>query len=211
MADARAGVDIVVAEAGADQLLDEIGLFIGAARRGDAADRALAIFGLDALELRGGVVDRLVPGDLAPGIADLGADHRLQDAVAMRRVAPGEAALDAGMAMIGLAVLIGNHADELFAAHLRLEGAADAAIGAGRDRRMFGLADRDHRFFGERRGRAGLNAGAAGHAFRLDEGFVLPGATRLLKPRPSIVSANVPCTSSQARTQRLQTMHFAGS
>ena len=31
------------------------------------------------------------------------------------------------------------------------------------------------------------------------------------KPRPSIVSANVPCTSSQARTQREQTMHLVGS
>src|SRR3989442_4271329 len=30
-------------------------------------------------------------------------------------------------------------------------------------------------------------------------------------PRPSIVSANVPCTSSQARTHREHTMHFDGS
>ena len=39
----------------------------------------------------------------------------------------------------------------------------------------------------------------------------MPGETRLSKPRPSIVSAKVPCISSQARTQRLQTMHFDGS
>ncbi len=37
-------------------------------------------------------------------------------------------------------------------------------------------------------------------------------ATILLsKPRPSTVNANVPCTSSQARTQREHTMHFEGS
>jgi len=30
----------------------------------------------------------------------------------------------------------------------------------------------------------------------------------LSKPRPSTVSARVPCTSSQARTQREQTMHL---
>ena len=36
-------------------------------------------------------------------------------------------------------------------------------------------------------------------------------ATCEAKPRPSIVSANVPCTSSQARTQREHTMHFEGS
>jgi hypothetical protein len=39
----------------------------------------------------------------------------------------------------------------------------------------------------------------------------MPAATRLSKPRPEIVSAKVPCVSSQARTQRLQTMHLEGS
>ena len=36
-------------------------------------------------------------------------------------------------------------------------------------------------------------------------------ATLEAKPRPSMVRASVPCTSSQARTQREQTMHFEGS
>ncbi|MGY4486896.1 hypothetical protein ACVWWR_006087 [Bradyrhizobium sp. LM3.2] len=39
----------------------------------------------------------------------------------------------------------------------------------------------------------------------------MPGETRLSKPRPEIVSAKVPWTSSQARTQREQTMHLEGS
>src|SRR5262245_28125051 len=38
-----------------------------------------------------------------------------------------------------------------------------------------------------------------------------PALTRDSKPRPEIVSAKVPCVSSQARTQRLQTMHLDGS
>ena len=42
-------------------------------------------------------------------------------------------------------------------------------------------------------------------------GSSMPAATWLAKPRPSMVSAKVPCTSSQARTQREQTMHFDGS
>ena len=37
------------------------------------------------------------------------------------------------------------------------------------------------------------------------------GDTTESKPRPAMVRANVPCTSSQARTQREQTMHFEGS
>ena len=40
---------------------------------------------------------------------------------------------------------------------------------------------------------------------------VPPGDTFESKPRPWMVSAKVPCTSSQARTQRLQTMHFEDS
>jgi hypothetical protein len=38
-----------------------------------------------------------------------------------------------------------------------------------------------------------------------------PGETCDSKPRPPIVSAKVPWTSSQARTQREQAMHLAGS
>ena len=142
MADAGAGIDVVVAEAAAHQLLHQVGLLVGAARRGDAADRQPAVLGLQALELRGDAVDRHFPGHFAPRLVDGLADHRLQDALAVVGVAPGEAALDAGMAAIGLAVLVGDHAHELLAAHLGLEAAADAAIGAGRDHRMLGLADR---------------------------------------------------------------------
>src|SRR5579872_366723 len=40
---------------------------------------------------------------------------------------------------------------------------------------------------------------------------VPPAETLDAKPRPSMVSANVPCTSSQARTQREHTMHLEGS
>ena len=40
---------------------------------------------------------------------------------------------------------------------------------------------------------------------------VPPAAIAESKPRPSTVSANVPWISSQARTQREQTMHVAGS
>jgi hypothetical protein len=68
MADPRAGIDIVVAETGANELLDEVGLFVGAARRRDAADGVLAVSRLNALELGGGMTDRLVPGNLAPGV-----------------------------------------------------------------------------------------------------------------------------------------------
>ena len=78
MADARAGIDVVIAERRADHLLHQIGFFVGAARRGDAADGIAPVLGLNALELAGGVIDRLVPGHFAPGIGNLGADHGLQ-------------------------------------------------------------------------------------------------------------------------------------
>ncbi len=171
MADARASVGVVIAEAGAGQLLHQIAFLVGAARGGDDADRILAVFGLDFLEAAGGEADRLVPGHDAPGLMNGIADHRLQQTLAVGRVAISEAALDAAVAVIGLAVLPGSHAHDFLAAHLRLEGAADAAIGASGHGRVFGLADLDHRFLGQRRGRAGLNASAAGDAFGFEKGF----------------------------------------
>src|SRR5271163_4152029 len=99
MADAGAGVDIIGAEYGAYEFLNEIGFFVRAARGGDAADRVLAIGRLNALEFGGGVGDRFFPGNFFPRIADLGADHRFQNTLAVRRVTEGEAALHAGMAM----------------------------------------------------------------------------------------------------------------
>ena len=164
--DARAGVDVVIAEARANELLNEITFLVGAARRGDAADGAATVFCLDFLEASGGEGNRLVPRYDAPGLRDFLADHWIEHTVAMVGVAIGEAALDAAMAMIGLAVLPGNHAHDFLAAHFGLEGAADAAIGAGGDRRMLGLADLDDRLLLKRRRWAGLHAGAAGHAFR---------------------------------------------
>src|SRR5512144_3203721 len=61
VADPRAGIDIVVAERSAHQLLDQVRLLVRAPGRRDAADRTPAILRLDALELRRGVRDRLLP------------------------------------------------------------------------------------------------------------------------------------------------------
>src|SRR6202050_979328 len=106
VADTGAGVDVVVAERGADQFLHQESLLIGAARRGDAADRVFAVLGLNALEFGSGVVYRLFPTDFTPFVGDLGADHRLEDTLFVGRITPGKPALDAGMAAIGLAILI---------------------------------------------------------------------------------------------------------
>src|SRR5690606_34752946 len=165
VADARAGIDVVGAEAGADQLLHEEGFLVGAAARGDTAEGAGAVLGLDLVQLVGGVGERLVPADFAPRLVDGLADHRVEDAVLVIGIAVGEAALDARVAAVGLAVLPRDHANELLPAHLGAEGAADAAIGAGGDDRALGKADRLDALLLERIGRAGLDAGAAAHAF----------------------------------------------
>ena len=169
MADAGAGVDIVVAKGGAHHFLQHEDFFVGAARGGDGADGLPAIFRLHPLQFAGRMGDGLIPGNLAPGVCDPRPDHRPGHAVLVGGVAIGEAALDAAMAVIGLAALVGDHADELLALHFRLEGAADAAIGAGRDHGMLGKPMRHHAFLDQRSGGAGLDAGAAGDAFRFEE------------------------------------------
>src|SRR5690606_29804333 len=167
MAHARAGVDVVGAEGRADQLLHQEGLLVGAARGRDAAYRVAAVPGLDAAELGGRILEGLLPADLAPGIRDALADHRPGDAVLVRGIAVGEAALHAGMATVGTAVTVGDHAHHFLALHLGDEGAAHAAVGAGGLHRVGGLADGLHGLLGQRAGRAALHAGAAGHALGL--------------------------------------------
>ncbi len=175
VADAGASVDVVVAEGGANHALHDVDFLVGRARGRDAADGALAVLCLHRLEAVGGVLDGLVPGDLAPGIGDLLADHRVEDAILVGGVAEREAALDAGVALVGAAVLVGDHAHDALALHLGLEGAADAAVGAGGDDAVLGLALLDDRFLDQGRGGAGLDAGAARDALGLQEVLVHAG------------------------------------
>src|ERR1700742_4951037 len=59
-------------------------------------------------------------------------------------------------------------------------------------------------------GHAATHAPHEPHSDSMNGTFSL-AATRDSKPRPAMVSANVPCVSSQARTHRLQTMHLEAS
>ena len=164
MADAGAGIRIIVHKHGAGQFLHQIGFFIGAARRGDHAHRMTPMLVDQTLHAVRGEGHRLIPRHFLPRIVDVLADHRVQDAILVAGIAIGEAALDAGMATVGLAVLVRDHPHQFVAAHLGFERTADAAIGAGGDDGTFRRADLDDRFFLQRGGRAGLHAGTAGHA-----------------------------------------------
>ena len=175
MADTRAGVDVVGAQCRTDQLLDEEDFLVRAARRRDATDRLLAVLRLDAAELGGGIGEGLIPADLLPRVGDLAADHGPGDAVLVGRIAIGKAALDAGMAAVGLAIAARHHAHDFLALDLGIEGTADAAVGAGRLHDLLGLADLQQRLLGERTGRAGLDTGAAGDALGVHEPLVLAG------------------------------------
>ena len=63
----------------------------------------------------------------------------------------------------------------------------------------------------QRRRRAGLHAGAARDALGVQEALARARRHLGVEATALIVSANVPCISSQARTQREQTMHLVGS
>src|ERR1700704_5136423 len=110
-----------------------VALFVGAPRRGAPADRSRAVPLLDVEHPTGDGTDRLVPLDLTPRVGDLLANHRAQHPVRVRCVAEREPPLDTRVALVGAAILVGHHADHLVTAHLRLERAADAAVGARGD------------------------------------------------------------------------------
>src|SRR5690606_776520 len=113
---------------GANQLLHQIGLFVGAARGGDTAHGVTTVLILNATELGGGVVESLLPGHFLPGVGDLLANHGGQDSILVRGVTPGETTFHAGVATIGLAVFPGRHANDLVALHFGLEATTHAAV-----------------------------------------------------------------------------------
>ena len=77
------------------------------------------------------------------------------------------------MPLVGMAILVGRHADYGVAIQFRMEGAADAAVSAGRRHAALWRTQFDHRLLDQRLGRAVLHAGAAGDAIGVHEGLRL--------------------------------------
>ncbi|KAG1382532.1 hypothetical protein G6F59_017847 [Rhizopus arrhizus] len=78
------------------------------------------------------------------------------------------------MPAVGLTVFPRHPAHDFLARHFGREPAAHAAVGAGGHNRVLGLAHHDDGLFLQGRGRTGLHARAAGHAFAVQERLVLP-------------------------------------
>ena len=144
MAEPGAVIDVVVAEALADQLLEEIGLLVGAFGRAEAGDRLPAVSLCQRGEAAGGDVERLVPACLAEmrqrvgridvqplGRRILAADQRPGQPVRVVDIVEAEAALDAKPALVRRAV---DALDLFHPAVLDLQAdlAADAAERADR-------------------------------------------------------------------------------
>ena len=207
VAQPRAVIDIVGAEAGAHQLLEQIGLLVRALGRAEAGERARAVAVADFDETGGGAVERLLPGRLAEMRPRIGridqivgsladavlADHRLGQAVRIADIVEAEAALDAQPVLVRRSVLAAD-VDELVVLDLIGELAADAAIRAHAVDLAVGLAFVDVVVVDQRRrhqraGRAGLHAFAAGDAGR--------GAHRIVEVEHDLfaVAARRPCRS----------------
>ena len=146
VADPGAGVDVVVAERRAHHLLDDVDLFVGAARRGDAADRADAVLGPGSRGTAGPRSRSPRPSSASRhSSCDRLAHQRSHHPVVVAGVAVGEPALDARVALVRAAVLRRHHPDDLVALDLGLERAADAAVGAGRHHAAGRHAEHDDR------------------------------------------------------------------
>src|SRR5262249_49517364 len=115
-------------------------------------------------------------------VGDLLAHQWLQHPVRVAGVAEREPALHAGVALVRAAVLVRDHPDQLVAARLGLERAADAAVGAGGEDRAGRHGEHDDRLLLQRRGRAGLHARAAGDALGVKERLARAWGDPGLKP-----------------------------
>ena len=79
----------------------------------------------------------------------------------MGGIGKGKAPLHTGVALIGLAILMGRHANHGIALHLSLEGTAHTTVCTGCYHFMLGLAQFNNTVFGEGRGRTGIDTGTA--------------------------------------------------
>ena len=175
VAEARAMVHIVGAEAGADQFLEEIGFLVRALGGAEAGERPAPMRLLRRHEPGGGPAKRLLPACLAemrqrPGGIDIHAlgralapDQRLRQPFGMGDVVEPEPALDAEPLLVGGAVAALD-GDQPFAADRIGDLAADAAIGAHAVHPPVGRRRADRRLRHQRACGAGLHALAAGHA-----------------------------------------------
>src|SRR5690606_38635839 len=132
VAHARAIVDRVGPDHRARELLHQIVLFVGAARRADQRDRLGAVLIANRSQPRGDQIERLVPAGLAELTGFPVLDQRRAQAIVGVGELVGEAALDAGVANVGRALLARRDVDDPLVLDVDIERAADATIRAGR-------------------------------------------------------------------------------
>ena len=190
MAQPRAVIDIVGAEAGAHQLLEQVGFLVRALGRAEAGERLDPLLVADPDQPPGRDVERLLPGSFAEMRERVGGidlvvgilfrirqpHQRLGQPVRMMDVIEAETALDAEPVVVGRPVAALG-VDDLVVLDLVGDLTADAAertqrvdlpVGIGHA----GLVRVEHHRRHQRAGRTGLHAFAAGDAGRFTHRIV---------------------------------------
>src|SRR5437764_1700406 len=183
-------IDVVGAEAGAHQLLEQIRFLVRTLGRAETGERLGALLVADLDQALSCDVERLLPGSFAEVRERIGRidlivgillsvrqpHQRLGQAMRMMDVVETEAALDAEAVVIGRAVAAFG-IDHLFVLDLIGDLTADAAERAKRIDLPVGIRDAglfliQHYRGHQRAGRAGLHAFAAGDAGRFTHRIV---------------------------------------
>ena len=142
VAQACAVIDVIRPEAGAHQLLHQVGLLVGTLRRAEARQRLAAVAAANLRESAGGDIERLFPGCLAKVGVRIGridfslgvlggvvaADERHFQPVRVLDVVEPKAAFDAQAVVIGRTVT-SLHRDDLIVLYLIGDLATDTAVG----------------------------------------------------------------------------------
>ncbi len=176
-------VHVVGPEPGAHQLLEQVGLLVGALRGAEARQGGRAFPVADPLEPGGGEVQCLLPARLAEaaeGIRRVQPQERLLGGVRPPDQGHGEAlgmvdiveavtTLDAQPPTVGGAVTAG-HVEDAVASQVVAELAADTAIGTDRVDAALGRLKPDAAGGHQGAGGAGLDALATGHTGALAQG-----------------------------------------
>ena len=177
-------IDVVGAEARADELLEQVGLLVGRLGRAESGERVGAVTVADVRQAAGGARERLLPRggpEMRRGIGGIDAvvgtfpdailaDQRLSQPVRVAHVVEAEPALDAKPVLVRGAVAAA-HRDDPVVLDVVGDETADAAeradtVDAAVRRHREDVALVEHGGRHQRPGRAGLDALAAGNAGR---------------------------------------------
>ena len=167
MTNSRTCVHVIVTKSSPYEFLYKISLFIRTSRRGNASDRTLTVTLLDSLEFGCGVDHCLFPTYFIPSICNFFPNHWFRNAIFMSGIPEREPAFNTRVSMIGFAVEVRHHPNNIVTFDFSLKRTTNTTIRTCSNHTSVRLTLLYYRLLHERRCWTSCNAGTTTHTLRI--------------------------------------------